>query len=172
MIAVVKGQLALYVFNDDENVVLTPNGLISPILVGDINSDNAEIVNIDAPAKFVPGGVMSIVNGEWVINDQAAYDAYEEPTPDVTYKILTKNEAFARLMIDGGMTKAEIVAANKDEELAFEWMMWDAAKPDDINRNSSNTMAVLIALRDATAQYITQAELEAIMANWPTVNGE
>ena len=95
------------------------------------------------------------------------YHAPVDPGPAPTvYKILTKLEAYTLLMVHGGMTKAEIVAANNDPELAFEWLLWAAAKTDDINRNSPNTAAVLAALRDNG--YITQGELDAIMANWPT----
>ena len=95
-------------------------------------------------------------NGAWV----------DGPVPAASYKILTKLQAIERLMTDGGMTPAELVTAKADANLAFYWMIWEFAGTDDVNRASPNTAAVLAALRDNG--YITQAELDAIMANWPT----
>ena len=88
------------------------------------------------------------------------------PAPAASYKILTKLQAIERLMVDGGMTPAELVTAKADANLAFYWMIWEFAGTDDVNRVSPNTAAVLAALRDNS--YITQTELDAIMANWPT----
>jgi hypothetical protein len=87
------------------------------------------------------------------------------PAPSI-YKILTKLQAIDVLMTEGGMTPAELVTAREDPNLKFYWMVWEFAGTDDVNRDSPNTAAVLGALRDNG--YITQAELDAIMANWPT----
>ena len=95
------------------------------------------------------------------------YHAPVDPGPAPTvYKILTKLQAISVLMTEGGMTPAELVTAREDANLKFYWMVWEFAGTDDVNRNSPNTAAVLAALRDNG--YITQAELDAIMANWPT----
>lgn len=103
-------------------------------------------------------------NGTTVVEE---YHTPVDPGPAPTvYKILTKLQAIERLMVDGGMTPAELVTAKADPNLAFYWMIWEFAGTDDVNRASPNTAAVLAALRDNS--YITQAELDAIMANWPT----
>ena len=88
------------------------------------------------------------------------------PAPATSYKILTKLQAISLLMTEGGMTLPELVIAREDANLKGYWMIWEFAGTDDVNRASPNTAAVLAALRDNS--YITQAELDAIMANWPT----
>jgi hypothetical protein len=69
-------------------------------------------------------------------------------------------------MSQGGMTLDDLATAYEDANLKKYWLVWEWAGADDINRDSDNTAEVLAALRDNN--YITQAELDAIMANWPT----
>ena len=95
------------------------------------------------------------------------YHAPVEPGPAPTvYKILTKLQAIGVLMSIGGMTPAEMVTAREDANLKFEWMVWEFAGTADVTRDSPNTAAVLAAL--VRESYITQAESDAIMSNWPT----
>jgi hypothetical protein len=156
-----------YLFEDGVSIVMDEAGMKSPLRVIDMKSTNAEIINIDAPAKWVPGGVMSIVNGAWVINDQTAYDAYEVPTPDLNYKIITKQQALDMVVEYGEMDQAAELAFMKDPNLELFWLKWDRAVPyADINRNSPKVPEFLGAV--VATGHITQAQADAIMANWPT----
>jgi hypothetical protein len=114
----------------------------------------------------VDGDRVKITHGSGAIEIKE-YRTPVDPGPAPTvYKILTKLQAIQVLMTEGGMTPAELVTAREDPNLKFYWMVWEFAGTDDVNRDSPNTAAVLAALRDNG--YITQGELDAIMANWPT----
>ena len=130
------------------------------------NTDNICVAVSDLNGEVTAANMIQIADDAFPIGKKWENGTWNDVAAPTVYKILTKLEAYTLLMVHGGMTKAEIVAANNDPELAFEWLLWAAAKTDDINRNSPNTAAVLAALRDNG--YITQGELDAIMANWPT----
>ena len=125
------------------------------------------IENITNPgAEPVEGDIIKEISGSGK-SVTKEYHAPVEPEPvPTTYKVLTKLQAIGVLMSIGGMTPAEIVTAREDPNLKFEWMVWGFAGTSDVTRESPNTAAVLAAL--VRESYITQAESDAIMANWPT----
>ena len=132
-----------------------------------INTDNICVSVSDLKGEVTAPHMIAIADDAFPIGKKWQNSTWVDgPAPAASYKILTKLQAIERLMVDGGMTPAELVTAKADANLAFYWMIWEFAGTDDVNRASPNTAAVLAALRDNS--YITQAELDAIMANWPT----
>ena len=132
-----------------------------------INTDNICTSVSDLKGEVTAAHMIPIADDAFPIGKKWENGAWVDgPAPAASYKILTKLQAINVLMTEGGMTPAELVTAREDANLKFYWMVWEFAGTDDVNRNSPNTAAVLAALRDNS--YITQAELDAIMANWPT----
>jgi hypothetical protein len=105
---------ASYLFGDAENVQITADMMVAPVAALDIKSGTHEVVSIGAPAKWVPGGVMSVVNGDWVINDQTAYDAFEVPVEPTVYKVITPTRYLALVKMASQMTNAEFAAYDTD----------------------------------------------------------
>lgn len=132
-----------------------------------INADNICEAISDLKGEVTAAHMIPIADDENPIGKKWENGAWVDgPAPAASYKILTKLQAISLLMTDGGMTLPELVTAREDANLKGYWMIWEFAGTDDVNRASPNTAAVLAALRDNS--YITQAELDAIMANWPT----
>jgi hypothetical protein len=131
-----------------------------------INTDNICTVVSNLKGEVTAAHMIPIADDENPIGKKWENGAWADVVSPTVYKILTKLQAINVLMTQGGMTPAELVTAREDANLKFYWMVWEFAGTDDVNRDSPNTAAVLAALRDNG--YITQGELDAIMANWPT----
>ena len=131
-----------------------------------INADGICEVVSDLKGEVTAAHMIQIADDAFPIGKKWENGAWNDVAVPTVYKILTKLQAISVLMTEGGMTPAELVTAREDANLKFYWMVWEFAGTDDVNRNSPNTAAVLAALRDNG--YITQAELDAIMTNWPT----
>ena len=130
------------------------------------NTDNICVAVSDLNGEVTAANMIQIADDAFPIGKKWENGTWNDVAAPTVYKILTKLQAIQVLMTEGGMTPAELVIAREDANLKFYWMVWEFAGTDDVNRNSPNTAAVLAALRDNG--YITQAELDAIMANWPT----
>lgn len=96
-------------------------------------------------------------NGTWV----------DGPAPAASYKVLTKQEALDLIIEYGQMDQAAELAFMKDPNLELFWLKWERAVPyADINRSSPKVPLFLGAV--VATGHITQAQADAIMANWPT----
>jgi len=136
------------------------------MIYAQINADGICEAVSDLKDKVNAAHMIPIADNENPIGKKWENGIWNNVAAPTIYKILTKLQAIERLMTDGGMTPTELVTAREDPNLKFYWMVWEFAGTDDVNRNSPDTAAVLAALQDNG--YITQAELDAIMANWPT----
>jgi len=167
---------AFYLFPDNEVVTLTENGVSTPFVIGDMRLPTHEVVTIDAPAKWVDGGVMGIVDGAWVINDQTAYDAFEVPVEPVTCKIVTPTRYLAIVKAVSQMTNAEFAAyANdaSDDMVYVRAMLASISGMIDINIDDNMALVVegldLMAAHSHTGQIAPAAFTATILGYWATL---
>lgn len=165
---------AFYFYEDDVHVILTEKGLEAPDKAGDLNSTNAEVVTIDAPDKWVPGGALAVVDGNWVVVKQDKYDDYVEPVEQVTYKPISST-AYIKLVKDvSQMSNAEFTAYIKDTDPDIEYVRYIIGSVVGlIDINDEDTMAVVTEGLDYMAQHGHVGRLSAetfrdtIFKYWP-----
>jgi hypothetical protein len=98
-------------------------------------------------------------NGTW--NDVA--------TP-ITYRTINKMEAIKLVITHAGMDAAAEEAMYDDPNLSLLWKRWNNWVPyDDINRDKPDVAEFLGGL--IAAGHMTQAQVDALMADWPKVGG-
>lgn len=128
------------------------------------NPTEADANSLDAIPDAWDGDFIEIQHNSGMIERKH----YAAPVPlPTTYKALTKLQAMALLKKFGNIDDARELQMRKDANLELFWMRWrDDVPTSDINRDSPLTAATLGAL--VATGYITQAQSDAIMANWPT----
>lgn len=103
MKTLVKNEISIYLFEDDESILMTENNITvgnpAKFIIGDCNSDNTELFeNVDSPEDWT--GHRYMFDGEnWTVNPKWPEDMYTwdgkkwiiNPTEDVANTEPTAN---------------------------------------------------------------------------------
>ena len=130
--------------------------------------DNGICVAVsDLAGEVTAPNMIRIADDAFPLGKQWDGITWNDVAKPTIYKALTKLQAMALLKQFGNIDDARELQMRKDVNLELFWMRWrDDVPTSDINRDSPLTAATLGAL--VATGYITQAQSDAIMANWPT----
>lgn len=118
---------AVFLFNDTQAVTITEAGLIGSIQCPDITQDKYHIEGVPANPDWTPGA-WAVVNGSWVVVDQAKIDALHAATPTAVPEFVTMRQARLALLGAGLLSGVDAaIAAMPEPQKSAALIEWEYA---------------------------------------------
>ena len=123
---------------------------------------DAEYATFNATVKAMFQEVPAEVDRKWRLIDGEWQAPGPEPEPEPTYQSLTKLQFVRLIKQHGGTTNEQVVAAYRDEQLAFFWLMFELAT--SVERDDPEISEGLAALEQLG--YLPNGA-QAVLDGWP-----